>query len=143
MKYLVAILVGFGLLAAAFGAGYYSHKPEVQIITQRQIQQAEQLVKQIITKRSKEPDGTSTETITETLVSDTKTAASESQSISQVQGAVRPDWSLGLKWRPQLEVDWSVPVGVEVGRRVVGDVWVTGEYQWDRGTMLLGVRYEW
>lgn len=143
MKIITSMLVGAGLLAAAFGAGYYSHKPEVQIVTQQHVQQAEQLVKQVVTKRSTKPNGATTETITETVAAATKTETTHTKAVVPASpSSSRNNWSLGVKWRPELSVDWSVPIGMEVSRRVLGDFWVTGEYQWDRSTLLLGIRYE-
>ena len=61
-----------------------------------------------------------------------------------VKVPVRKEWSLGLTWSPRhVVVDGAtMPVGVEVGRRVIGDLWGTVQGNWLDQSVLVGVRYE-
>jgi hypothetical protein len=135
-KITVGLILGSLLLA--FGGGYYLAKKSVKpakpiVITQ--VKEIEKVVTKTVTKeRVVTRDGTVTEReVTADTVAD--------KSLDKVLTALPnpPQWSLGLRWSP---VSY-VPVEAEIGRRLLGNVWITAGANWYRSThFLLGIRYD-
>lgn len=148
--------LGLALLAGTYYAGYASHTPETKIETKEvvrtetKIQQVEKVVREIVTQRRTEPNGTKTETITEKVVADTNTSKDtdkksterKSEPVAQVVPE-RRNWSVGANWRlsPQYLPSY-IPSGADVGYRVIGDLWVTGGADWQTKSVLIGTRVE-
>jgi hypothetical protein len=138
----LAVLVG----AISFGGGWYSRPlPAPEVITNTQIQEVEKVVTKTVKVKEKTPDGATKETTTTTVAQDSsKVAASKAaEPVAPGPAAVRPDWSVGLVITPRAAEDWYSPSGVEIGRRVFGDLWMTGSYSWLNKQATIGVRYEW
>jgi len=94
------------------------------------------------------PDGT--QTVTETVIESPTESTTRNQETTSV-AVVQPTWSLGIALDPTasytggsalLTKPWQVPARIELGYRLLGDFWLTGQAGLD-GSVYLGVRYEW
>ena len=157
-KYILALV----LVVAAFGGGYYSHKPQDVIKIQdkivekivtveteaKQKTQRNDKVTTIVTKK----DGSITKTIVDHTVkteneqkTKQETLAKEetkTETIKTTPPSAQPQWSLGVDWTPRLDPQFYYPTGVELGRRVLGPVWASGAFDWHQHAAHLGLRVE-
>jgi hypothetical protein len=147
MNIATKIVVALVVMAGCFAAGFFARKPGVrtETVVQTQIQEVERVVTKTVTEKVVTPDGTAKETVTTTTTQDSSKVAAErapSESVPAMSLSVRPRWSLGMSWQPDFrDLTWR-PAQGEVGYRVVGDLWVTGAYNWQEQHALVGVRWE-
>jgi hypothetical protein len=130
------------LLAGAAGGVWYgktraaTHTVETKVV--------DRIVTRTVTKiRIVRPDGTVEE---KEVVADTASDHTSATAVKEVVPAVAlASWSLGVTYRPDLTVPSSPYApnrwGVDVGRRILGPVWVTAGYTFQRD-FLLGIRVE-
>jgi hypothetical protein len=142
-KYFIAAILALAL----FVAGFYTGKGQKEIEIQEKVVQikgeTQVLIKDRIVTVTKvvRPDGT-VEEITRTEDKDRKeTSRSEeiAKEKSKVTRSIASQYSLGLKyWVPNSDI---LDVGrvrdinnyeVQVGRRLVGEVWLQGGYRFDK-----------
>jgi hypothetical protein len=151
-------LITYKLPLAALGAafffalGWQAHpapKPVTVVQTQVQrdvqVQTVDHVVTRTVTVKEREPNGT--EKTTQTVdAAETKDIAKESQMrATQTVARVQADtahWSLGVGWQPRVSPDVYKPVSAEIGYRVGGPVWLTGEWNWQTHSALVGARLE-
>lgn len=150
------IKVGLGLfaLALSFFGGWYARPPDVVTVTETQVEsrvevkEVEKIVRQIVRETTTKPDGTVTERVTENTQQSTRTKAKQREEESTAARVVapatptadpyRPDYSVGAKWD---RFD-PAPGSAEVGYRVFGNAWITGEYDWRDREVAVGIRLE-
>lgn len=143
---ILALILG---LLATFSGGTYAgwrwRGEKVVTVTdiKTEVVEKEKVVTKTVIVKEKKPDGTTTTTTTTEKVEDTvvKTEKEQPQSVAGLLPS-RRDWSLGVMATPRMDADWYRPTGVEIGYRMVGAVWVTGEYDWRHREARLGVRVE-
>ena len=123
-----------GLIGAAVGVGiglggYFLHPV---------LNPAQASAPQVVTRTI-----TQTKTLPGQTIIETKETVTE-KTVPPVITKVRRDWSLGLVWEPKdvLLTGNYMPAGATVGRRALGDLWGTLEFNWKQNAILLGVRYE-
>ena len=75
------------------------------------------------------------------VISQTKEEVGTTDSVTAVVKAPN-NWSLGAEWRPKLDTESFKPSALEVGRRVFGDVWIDGSYDFDQKSFGVGVKVE-
>lgn len=132
-KIRIGVIIGSFLLA--FGGGYYLAKRSVKPIIVTQVKEVEKVVTKTVTReRVVTRDGTVTE---REVTADTVADKSKDKVLAALPNP--PQWSLGLRWSP---VSY-VPVEAEIGRRLLGNIWITAGANWRDSThFLLGVRYD-
>jgi hypothetical protein len=118
---LLAAVAAF-LLGAGFVGGYYLHSPE-QVVEYR-----DRVVTKRVTEHTKTttPDGAVVERTTERESSDVKP--------DEHVKSYRPDYSVGARW-----YDMDTPA-VELGYRVLGNLWLEGGYDIKRKEPSVGLR---
>jgi hypothetical protein len=142
------VLAGLLLLVVSFLAGYFSRQPETIVKTETKIEYVDKVKVErvVVTEREEKPDGTKTEKVTETesSTSRTKVKTDENKVAPSLQiSAANPQYSLGVEWTPDWrDLSWQ-PTGASAGYRLVGDVWGEARYDWKRGEVTIGLRYEW
>ena len=143
------------ICGAFFYAGWRAHPaPAPLLVTESAVVVAKETAHQVakatthvVKQKVQKPDGTTTTTTTTDVVAEKvadKTAQTETHTQTTVAAPAQPqpNWSVGVKWRPSLSDLSYKPQSAEIGRRVVGDVWVTGEYDWKLKAAAVGVRAE-
>lgn len=161
-KYWKALVV-LALCGLCYFWGANSHPAQVKSATQEQVSTQtvsdKQKVQQndVVKTIDKKPNGEVVTTIVDhtTKTTDNKSSAktqetSKTTSVQPVAAATvsQHTYSLGLAVDYPLTLvgleDWNHPsYTVEVGKRVLGDVWVTGTYTLKDNIFGLGLRYEW
>lgn len=153
MNLLTQVGLGLTALALSFTAGYVARKPEVVVETKTEVKtevkEVEKIVRQVVKEKTTKPDGTVIERTTKNTQSDTTTRSkARSDEVAQVvapapaSSSLRPDYSVGAKWTPRWDQPEAQPNAVEVGYRVLGNAWVTGEYDWRDRDVSVGIRVE-
>jgi methyl coenzyme M reductase subunit C-like uncharacterized protein (methanogenesis marker protein 7) len=137
MKLYILATLALSLMGGSFYAGYRFKKPTQITVTQQVDKEVEKEVIKTVRETVTQPGGTVV--VRETVVQDRVVDKVKQVSVP-TPVPLKRDWSVGLNWEP-LALDYK-PVGVEVGWRAVGDVWLTGGANWKRGEVLAGLRVE-
>lgn len=147
MSWLYKVGLGLLVLVGSFASGYlYRGATPPQVITQIEEKIVEKVVIKTVKVTENRPDGSSTTTETtetqedSTQVTDTSTP---SQPVPNVHsGVYLPQYSVGVNWTPRLSEDAFKPTGMEVGYRVLGNMWGTAGFDWRTKEATVGVRVD-
>lgn len=139
-KYVLALLIP----VAAFGGGYYLASNKVveveKIVTKDKIVVQEKIVTRTIVRK---PDGTVTETVKEEI-RDTKEETIKKET-EQSRGSSYADYRVGARYWVGSLSDVARPgydrIGVSVGRRLVGPIWL--DLEATKREAALGVSVTW
>lgn len=128
------IIIAVALLSGALG--FYAAKKLVKPVVVTQVKEIEKVVTKTVTKeRIVTKNGT---TIERETVADKAEDRNTNKPLPAV-AAVKPQWSLELNWGRGS----YVPVEASVGRRILGDLWLTAGSNWKHDPyLLIGIRYE-
>lgn len=128
------IIIAVALLSGALG--FYAAKKLVKPVVVTQVKEIEKVVTKTVTKeRIVTKNGT---TIERETVAD-KAEDRNTNKPLPIVAAVKPQWSLELNWGRGS----YVPVEASVGRRILGDLWLTAGSNWKHDPyLLIGIRYE-
>jgi hypothetical protein len=138
---IVALLL---LLAAsaAGGAYLYSRFAPVPVASTPAPEVITKTVTRRITATCPQSAANSGETVPSVVVETHENEATTLSATAPLR--LRTDWSLAVSWDARRAFDGEyLPTSVELGRRTFGDLWLTGEWNWRGGSVLVGVRYEW
>lgn len=149
-RIVIKLVLGLVVLGGAFAGGYYSRKPETRVETKTNTvtEQVDRVITKVVTVKETAPDRTVKETVTtETTQDKTVKQVEKAQDkgaapLSNKVQTLRNTYSLGLKWQPDWRDRTWVPSQAEAGYRVLGDLWVTGGFDWKNHGLLVGVRYD-
>ena len=136
----VKIIAVVALMIGCFAGGWFSNNKDPIVETQTQV--VEKVVTKVITETVSNPDGSKTKKTTKETVEDKASKAKEKEPVPQVAQTL-PSYSIGLQWNPALLRDERyTPSGIDLGYRVLGNMWGTAGYDWHTKEVTVGLRIE-
>lgn len=116
----------------------YQAASDKQVAASETSTQSQVITRTTRTKTSK-PDGSAKETEATTV---TQVASTQAAVPGEPVASYLPRYSVAAVITPRADPDWYQPTGVELGIRVLGNLWATGSYSWLDKQVQLGARVE-